>query len=122
MLLDRILAELAPGTKIPKPAAQGTFKVKGEGTAYGERAILYTIPNRKNPDRPRQKGVTATQLEQAYGQLLRTGELTRAWWNENVRLSDAEGGCNFTTVGGLLTLLGEAEYASVGVYRRRSGA
>jgi hypothetical protein len=121
MLLDRILSELPEGTKIPKPAATGAFNIKGEGIAYGERAIVYTIPNRRNPDRPRQKGVTATQLEEAYRQLLRSGELTRGWWNEHVRLSSDEGECNFTTVGGLLELLGEAEYAGRGVYRRRSG-
>jgi len=121
MLLDHILRELPFGTKIPKPTAEGTFTIKGEGTVQGERAIVYTIPNRKDPDRPGQKRVTASQLENAYGQLLRTGELTRDWWNDHARLSESEGGCNFTTVGGLLELLGEAEYARRDMYRRRAG-
>ena len=121
MLLDRIISTFTPGTEIPKPAAHAPFKIKGEGIIRGERAIMYSIPNRKNPARPSQKGVTASQLEKAYHQLLRSGVLTRDWWNNHVRYSAGEGGCNFTTVGGLLQLLGEAEYVKRGVYRQHTG-
>lgn len=120
MLLDRILAALPPGTEIRKPEAEGRFTLKGEGTVRGERGVIYTIPNRKNPMKPGQKGVAASQLEKAFQQLKRTGRLTREWWNENVRHSDSEGGCNFTTVGGLLELLGEAQRVGRGVYARRN--
>lgn len=120
MVIDRILAELPAGTRIPKPAATAEFTLKGEGTAYGERAVVYTIPSHKHPSRPSVKGITAAQLEKAFRELQRAGELTRTWWNAHGRLSAAEGGCNFTTVGGLLVLLGEAEYVKRGVYRRGS--
>src|SRR5688572_11873971 len=120
MILDRILATLPLGTAIPKPVASGVFTIKGEGTAYGERALIYTIPNLKHPDRPRQKGVTSDQLDAAFNQLHRSGQLTRQWWNEHVRRTEDEGGCNFTTVGGIFSLLGEAEYAGPGVYKRKT--
>lgn len=118
MVLDRILSRFPPGTQIPKPNACAAFTIKGEGYVGGERALVYTIPNRKNPAKPRQKGVTASQLEKAHRQLHQTGRLTRDWWNRHARLSVQEGGCNFTTVGGLFQLLGEAEYVGSGIYRR----
>jgi hypothetical protein len=120
MLVDRILTEIAFGTVIPKPAAKAMFKFKGEGILRGERAIFYSIPNRKNPHKSGQKGVTASQLEKAYEQLLKTGRLTRDWWNTHVRHAGNEGGCNFTTVGGLLQLLGEAEYVERGIFAHRA--
>lgn len=120
MLINRIISELPPGTRIKKPKAEGPFTLKGEGIVRGERGVIYTIPNRKDPKKPGRKGVTASQIEKAFLQLKRTGRLTREWWNGNVRHSTGEGGCNFTTVGGLFELLGEAEHAGRGVYVRRN--
>jgi hypothetical protein len=57
-------------------------------------------------------------LEKAYLHLCRTGEIGKSWWVEHVAASDSEGGCNFTTFGGLMFLLGEAERAGRGRYRR----
>jgi hypothetical protein len=119
MLLDRILGKLPSGTVIPKPSAEGKFTVKGEGRVRGERGLIYTIPSHKTSSKPRQKGIAESQLTKAFDQLRRTGRLTREWWNDNVRHSANEGGCNFTTVGGLFELLGEAEYIRRGVYARR---
>jgi hypothetical protein len=119
MVIDRILNELPPGTVIPKPSAERLFTMTGEGTVRGEGGVFYTIPNRKNPNKLRQKGIAGSQLEKAFRHLQQTGKLTKKWWNENVRHSDNEGGCNFTTVGGLLALLGEAEYSERGVYAYR---
>jgi hypothetical protein len=50
--------------------------------------------------------------------LCQTGEIGKSWWMEHVAASDSEGGCNFTTFGGLMILLGEAERAGRGSYRR----
>jgi hypothetical protein len=117
VVIDRILSEIAVGTEIPKPSAKGKFRLRGEGEVRGERGIRYSIPRTGRPDG--QKGVTAKQLEAAFDQLQRSGELTRDWWNENVRHAENEGGCNFTTVGGLFKLLGEAEYLGRGVFGKR---
>lgn len=52
--------------------------------------------------------------------LVRSGTLTRQWFKEHLPECDAEGDCNFTTVGGLVTLLGVAIYMKQGIYQRKS--
>lgn len=116
-ILKRIEASVEPGTIIPKPAATGEFVVKGWGTRRGERALIYTIPNHKNPARPYAKGITVPEWQLAYEQLLKTGEFSRAWFNEAMPACAKEGGCNFTTIGGIFQFLGVAEYQR-GTYRR----
>jgi hypothetical protein len=121
MLLDRILTQIPSGTAIPKPSAKRQFTFRGEGKVRDERGVIYSIPNHKNPDKPGQKGIAVSQLRRAFDQL-RTGQLTRAWWNKNVRHNANEGGCNFTTVGGIFVLLKEAKYVRPGVYEWRNGS
>ena len=121
MLLDRIRKEIAPATEIPKPAARAPFRVKGEGMRRGERAIIYTIPSHAATSRRHEKGITGSELELAYAELVRSGSFTRDWFNEHLQACAKEGACNFTTIGGLLQLLGEAEYVERGTYRRIGG-
>jgi hypothetical protein len=114
--MDRILREIKPGTEIPKPAALFPFRFQGKGERRGQRTVVYTIPNHKDPTRPSKKAVTESELDYAHRQLLSAGRLTREWFKKH--LPDcAKQGCNFTTVGGLFVLLGEAEYQERGVYR-----
>ena len=116
MIYERIIQAAPPGTVIPKPAAKANFLVKGTGTRRGERALIYTIPNHKNPDKPYQKGITATEIERAYQQLITSGRFNRDWFNRYLPGCSKEGGCNFTTIGGLFILLGVAKYAGSGEY------
>lgn len=67
--------------------------------------------------KPYQKGITSSEWRLAHEQLARTGEFSRAWFNETMPACAKEGGCNFTTIGGIFQLLGEAEYQR-GIYRR----
>lgn len=84
----------------------------------GEPALIYTIPNNRNPQKPYEKGITATEFERAREELVRSGQLTRPWFLERLPRCIDEGECNFTTLGGLLVLLGEAVYEGAGVYLR----
>ena len=118
MVIDRIRKIAPPGTVIPKPEAREEFRVKGNGTRRGEDAIIYTIPNHSNPARPHQKGVTASELERAHRRLMEAGEFTHLWFRKHLPACAAEGSCNFTTMGGLFELLGDAQYEQRGVYRR----
>ena len=118
MVFERILAVAPPGTVIPKPKAKGVFLVKGPGIRRGEKALIYLIPNHKDPQKPREKGVTVSEIEAAYRELTRSGEFTRQWIIRNLPDCYREGGCNFTTIGGLFILLGEAKYSGPGVYKR----
>jgi|HubBroStandDraft_6_1064221.scaffolds.fasta_scaffold708579_2 hypothetical protein len=117
MLESRIRAIAPPGTLIPKPEAQGEFRIKGDGFRRGQRARVYTIPNNKNSAKPYEKGVTWAEFDQAYAELYHSGRLTTAWFKQNFKACYDEGSCNFTTVGGLFELLGDAEYERRGVYR-----
>lgn len=118
MLLNQILRIAPPGTAIPKPSATGKYLVKGRGKRRGEDALVYFIPNRSDNDKPHEKGITASEFEQAYSRLNKTGLLTRKWFKNQLSACDAEGTCNFTTVGGIFTLMGEATYAGPGTYRK----
>ena len=115
MLIENIHS-LEPGTIIPKPEATAAFKIKGWGERRGEPALIYWIPNHKNPNKPLAKGVTVSEFERAHAEIIATGQFTRAWFNFNLGLCAKEGGCNFTTIGGIFELLGLARYASRGTY------
>lgn len=117
MVFDEILRLTPRGTVIPKPRARGQC-IKGLGERRGERALIYTIPNRTYPQKPHEKGVTVSELEQSYARLIASGTLTRQWFVKTLPECNAEGGCNFTTIGGLFVLLGKAAYEGAGTYRR----
>jgi hypothetical protein len=39
------------------------------------------------------------------------------WFDHSMTVCAKEGGCNFTTMGGIFVLLGYAKYSDRGVYR-----
>ena len=117
-ILDRIEEKAAPGTVIPKPEARGDFVVKGWGRRRGERALIYTIPNHSAFGRPHQKGINESEWVKAFDRLTETGEFSRSWFQRSLSDCAKEGSCNFTTIGGIFELLGDARYEKHGVYRR----
>lgn len=110
MIFDEIMLRLNEGTTIPKPESKEVFKIKGLGKRREEKALIYYIPNHNDSDKPYQKGITVSEFETAYLQLVNNGELSRSWFNENLSQCAKEGTCNFTTVGGIFELLDLAEY------------
>lgn len=120
MIVEIIKKEISPGVEIPKPNPNGRFLVKGWGRRREEDALVYTIPNHKNPTKPYEKGITASEFETAYKQLRASGELTRHWFDVHLPSCAKEGSCNFTTVGGIFDVLGEAKYVGNGLYRHQS--
>ena len=120
MIFDRIIRKAPPGTVIPKPEAKSDFIVKGIGNRRGEKALIYFIPNNNNPQKPYQKGVTVSEFDSAFNELTTSGSFTKDWFKRNLPKCNAEGDCNFTTIGGLFTLLGEAVYQERGIYSRYS--
>ncbi len=109
MIVDT-LAKIEAGTVIPKPRAKGEFVVKGWGTRRGEHALIYKIPNNKNPDRPYEKGITVSEFKQAYEEIVKSGEFSSKWFKKNMNECSKEGSCNFTTIGGIFEMLGLAVY------------
>lgn len=115
-IIEHIQKTVCSGTTIPKPDTKEDFKVKGWGKRRGEKALVYYIPNHKNPNKPSQKGITESEFETAYQQLIRVGFVSRKWFNVNMQSCAKEGGCNFTTIGGIFELLEIAGYER-GFYR-----
>jgi hypothetical protein len=108
-IMQLIERSIRPGEVIPKPQAKGNFIVKGWGIRRGERAFIYTIPNRKNPSKPYQKGITVSEWALAHDHLRSSGDFSHKWFDEFMPLCAKEGDCNFTTIGGVFELLGLAE-------------
>ena len=115
--LEIRLKGIRSGTVIPKPEPRGDYKVKGWGIRRGADALVYTIPSHTNPAKPYEKGISLPEWRQAFEQLNASGELTRAWFNAEMGTCAKEGGCNFTTIGGVFELLGYARYQR-GSYRK----
>ena len=115
-IVELIEQTAKPGAVIPKPEARGDFVVKRWGRRRGERALIYTIPNHNDEGSPYEKGITESEWDKAYSQLTETGQITRKWFRCNMADCNAEGSCNFTTIGGVFELLGVANYAQRGTY------
>lgn len=118
MIVNRVREHIVSGMTIPKPDAKADFRIKGWGKRRGNPALIYFIPNHKTPENPYQKGITEQELEDAYTSLIASGKFTREWFHKNLSECAFEGGCNFTTIGGIFELLGVARYSNRGVYLR----
>jgi hypothetical protein len=122
MIVERIKESILFGAVIPKPEAKADFVVKGWGNRRAEPALIYLIPNHGDASKPHQKGITESEFEMAFSELVSSGTLTRRWFNQYLSNCAKEGACNFTTIGGIFELLGEAAYSGRGVYELRTGA
>lgn len=103
------------GVEIPKPKAKKPFVIKGLGKRRNAEALIYLIPSHTD-NSPYQKGVTIDEFSQAYSELNQSGEISRQWFNNHLIGCAKEGSCNFTTIGGIFTLLKIAEYSKRGCY------
>jgi hypothetical protein len=121
-IVQQIKTKILPDMIIPKPHATADFTVKGWGKRRGEDALIYYIPNHKNPNKPYQKGITVGEWRQAYDQISHSGGFTRHWFDQNMSACSKEGGCNFTTIGGIFEILGLVKYRGDGLYKSRSSS
>jgi hypothetical protein len=114
-IVQRITNTVQAGTVIPKPEATECFLVKGWGSRRGETALVHSIPNKRG-GRRYEKGVTIAELQDAYAELCKNGQFTRIWFASALPECAKEGSCNFTTIGGLFVIIGEAIYLKRGTY------
>lgn len=116
MVLKRVKAVTTPGTRIPKPQSTDTYVVVGWGTSRGQEALVYQLPRKPGSKKASQKRIPASVFSQAFDILGRTGKITRPWFQATFPELEADGTCNFTTLGGIFVLLGDVRYAEPGVY------
>lgn len=109
-IVARIRKHVHAGTDIPKPYTDEPHRVKGWGKRRKESALIYRIPNHKNPMKPHEKGITESEWRVAWERLFKAGQFSRNWFELNMPACNKEGGCNFTTIGGIFVLLGDATY------------
>jgi hypothetical protein len=77
MIVEQIKKGVHPRTAISKPNAKEDFIVKGWERRRGEDALIYFIPNHNDPNRPYQKGITKSEWEKAYQQIMNNGTFSR---------------------------------------------
>ena len=110
-IVAAIKEHVKPGTPIKRP--RSTCVVKSWGKRRGEPALIYTMKGGGG------KGITESEWRCAFEQLQREGELTRPWFNDALAECRKGEPCNFTTIGGVLVLLGVATYNGNGCYKRK---
>ena len=117
MDIIEVIRSLPQGTVVSRSATASELEVKGWGHRRSLPALIYYIPNRSG-GRRYEKGVTVDEWRQAYEVLSSEGKLSRQWAQKHIPACLKEGSCNFTAIGGVFCLLGIAEYAGPGVYRK----
>jgi hypothetical protein len=116
-IVEEIDEAVQQGRSIP----DSNFTLRRWGVRRNDRAIIVAIPNHKEPSKPHEKGVTVSELRQAFARLAESHEFSRAWFEKEMAGCAREGGCNFTAIGGIFQLLGHATHER-GVYRRTERA
>jgi len=121
MIIRRIERIAVQARGDPKIKAELGYRIKGWGKRRGEKALVYFIPNRKNKNKDYQKGVTVSEFEKAYKQIVTNVTFSRTWFKTNMQPYAKEGGCNFIFVGNIFKLIGIVAYdkSERRVYRRK---
>jgi hypothetical protein len=119
MICKRIKETIVPGTIIPKPRSTRPYCFMYWGKSRGEEAFVYGIPTKPGTNKSSTKRIPCSVFEEAY-KVLQTGEITKRWFVKTFPKVNKDGGCDFTTLGGVFQLLGLAEWSKEGVYRRLS--
>lgn len=76
-IIARIEYTVTPGVVIYTTRKGGNYMMKGWGTRRDECALIYTIPNNKEPSEPYEKGITVSEWRQACAQLVSARVFTR---------------------------------------------
>ena len=119
MVIERIKAKCPPGTVIPKPQSADKYVIKGWGKSRGEDAIVYQLPMKPYSKKASTKRIPVSAFMRTFDKLTNNGEISRTWFRKEFPDLDKDGSCNFTTIGGIFILLGEAVYMGEGFYESK---
>ena len=102
--------------KIPKPETDNEFRILRVGRRRNQTAIIYSIPSHTNENSHYEKGITYSEFSRVLDELSTSGYVTRSWFYNNLPECAKEGSCNFTSLCGILELLGYCKYSEKGKY------
>ena len=118
MIWNLIKETIKPGTIIQKPKSKKKYHFLGCGVSRGEESFVYELPTNPNTKRSSKKRIPCSAFNEAYKILLKNGEITKTWFASAFPKVNADGGCNFTTLGGVFQIIKLAEWINAGTYRR----
>jgi DNA-binding cell septation regulator SpoVG len=85
------------------------YRVTGIRKSRGQSALFYSIPNKKTQKRS-QKSIVESEFAKAHRHLLDEGELTIAWFKDNLPITASQStSCSFKVIGEVFVLLGLAQ-------------
>jgi hypothetical protein len=104
------ISDVTPGTAVPRPRVN--CEVSRFGVRKSEQALFYKSAHHE-------KNIRRSEFEIAHKQLCGAGELTRKWFEQCMPVRAKQDPCNFTTMGGVFVLLGDALHdPGRGAYRK----
>jgi hypothetical protein len=107
----RRLKQLPIGTPIPKPVSGRVYRIEGWFVVDdGTEKLRYIVA---------EKSLPVWWIRESFERLAGAGALRTRWSRDRFYNGSDLGGCDFTTVGGLLTLIGDARYSGRGLFVRR---
>lgn len=114
-LKDAVVELYKNNTPIPKPNTSARILKVAVAKICGEKkdSFYYSIGSSSI------KAVPFDTLYAAYQRLTETGTFSRAWYRETFPAEARSRPGNFTTIGGVLVVLGFAEYMKNDIYRRK---
>jgi hypothetical protein len=117
-ICDQVRNILKEGIIIPKPRSKEAYRSLGWKSSRGEEAFIYALPKRPKSKRASTKRIPSSVFKEACRILIEDGAITKAWFTEAFPKLNADGSCNFTTLGGVFQILGFAKWAKPGSYKR----
>lgn len=115
-ILHDIIQLVNENARVPKPKSSEVYTLKRIGISRGKKAVVYEIPKKIKSKQFSEKRIPLDVFEAAVHQIKTKGILSKTWFKQTYPDIDADGSCNFTTLGGVLELLKIVIYKQPGYY------
>lgn len=97
--------------RIPKPNTDNPFTILRFGQRRKQTAVIYAIPCHTGKKPHYEKGITLAEFAHVLRALDENGSVTLSWFKEHLPDCVKEGSCNYTSLCGILELLGYCTYS-----------
>ena len=98
--------QIPTGTTIHITRVKGKYRFIGiRPHRKKNKAIIYSIPNRKNPRTPNFKGFQSKEADEAWAQLIKRKKISRKWFERYLPELVSEGPCYWSAFYGIICYL-----------------